>query len=89
MGSSKTCARDAGDTGAAGPEKRNEDVEHRLDAPVGSRFEVRDDERRPAASGHKAEHAVDYLHLTLLDKIGVPVERFGDSEGKIDLVSCV
>jgi hypothetical protein len=29
------------------------------------------------------------LHLTLVDKMGIPVERFGDSEGKIDLLSGV
>ena len=27
------------------------------------------------------------LHLTLIDKMGIPVERFGDSEGKIELLS--
>lgn len=27
------------------------------------------------------------LHLTLIDKMGIPVERFGDSEGKIGLLS--
>jgi hypothetical protein len=27
------------------------------------------------------------LHLTLLDKMGVPVERLGDSTGHIELVS--
>ena len=29
------------------------------------------------------------LHLTILDKMGLPVEHFADSEGKIDLVSGV
>jgi hypothetical protein len=27
------------------------------------------------------------LHLTVLDKMGIPVERFGDSNGKIELLS--
>jgi hypothetical protein len=27
------------------------------------------------------------LHLTLLDKLGLPVEKFGDSSGKLDLLS--
>src|SRR5262249_27684989 len=27
------------------------------------------------------------LHLTVLDKMGIPVERFGDSEGKLQLLS--
>jgi hypothetical protein len=29
------------------------------------------------------------LHLTLLDKMGVPIERLGDSTGKIELLSGV
>jgi hypothetical protein len=29
------------------------------------------------------------LHLTLLDKVGVPVERFGDSTGEVNLLSDV
>jgi hypothetical protein len=27
------------------------------------------------------------LHLTLLDKLGIPMERFGDSNGQLDLLS--
>jgi hypothetical protein len=27
------------------------------------------------------------LHLTIIDKMGIPVERFGDSQGEIDLLS--
>ena len=29
------------------------------------------------------------LFLTMLDKLGIPVERFGDSTGKLDLLSDV
>ena len=29
------------------------------------------------------------LHLTLLDKMGINVERFGDSTGKLELLSGV
>jgi Protein of unknown function (DUF1552) len=29
------------------------------------------------------------LHLTLIEKMGVPIERFGDSEGKIELLAGV
>ncbi len=27
------------------------------------------------------------LYLTILDKLGIPIERFGDSSGKLDLLS--
>ena len=29
------------------------------------------------------------LYMTMLDKLGIPVERFGDSTGKVDLLSAV
>ena len=29
------------------------------------------------------------LHLTLLDKVGVPVDKLGDSTGRVDLVAGV
>jgi hypothetical protein len=32
----------------------------------------------------KAELPLTNLHLTLLDKMGIPMEKFGDSTGKID-----
>lgn len=37
----------------------------------------------------KYDTPMSNLHLTVLDKMGIPVERFGDSEGKIDLLSGV
>ena len=33
--------------------------------------------------------ALANLHMTLLDKMGVSVERFGDNTGKIELLSSV
>jgi hypothetical protein len=27
------------------------------------------------------------LHLTLLDRLGTPIEKLGDSDGKLDLLS--
>jgi uncharacterized protein DUF1552 len=37
----------------------------------------------------KYDTPMSNLHLTVLDKMGIPVERFGDSEGRIDLLSDV
>jgi hypothetical protein len=34
-----------------------------------------------------AETPLANLHLTLIDKMGVPVEKFGDASGKIDLLA--
>ena len=39
--------------------------------------------------GFAQETPLVNLHLTLLDKMGVSVERFGDSTGKVDLLSGV
>ena len=36
---------------------------------------------------YPAETPLANLHLTLLDKLGVPVESIGDSSGKLDLLS--
>jgi len=36
-----------------------------------------------------AETPLANLHLTILDKMGIPVENFGDSSGKLEMLSGV
>ena len=37
--------------------------------------------------GYKTDTPVSNLWVTVLDKVGVPVEKFGDSTGKLDYLS--
>ena len=36
---------------------------------------------------YQKDPSVSNLFLTLLDKLDIPVEKFGDSDGKLDLLS--
>jgi hypothetical protein len=36
---------------------------------------------------YAGEPSLANLHLTILDKLGTPVEKLGDSDGKLDLLS--
>jgi hypothetical protein len=36
---------------------------------------------------YPGEPSIGNLHLTLLDKLGTPLESLGDSTGKLDLLS--